>query len=407
MSIGCLIFFLSVLPRRYKPRYVILPEPRIFTQAQSICRLLDAFPSVPESSAQNSELVSEMLPFASACGFDKWPIWLGISDAAVEDTWLDIRTQKHIEYKNFVPPFPFGGVSHSCAVVAVDQTWADAKCGDGNCAACTLLDSHYLYLRGLCFDREHKTRITIDGYTGGRPVFRGFYDKLIMWDADRKRWLLKDTSTNATLAWMASNSVESYPIGRNEWVITEQQCGFPADSSISLGLSKCSSDQFMCNSGSCIEHHQRCNLRYECDDGSDEDDCKVVVLGKGYRRHLPPIDHQGTKTKVVPTVMLLRFVNVDDINMVVTIEFLVLLKWKDGRITFKHLDTTEKKSLLGEDDLQKIWKPMAQLVNLEGGQAQLLDTIAEVTTANNATKPSFTSIEMGQSVASTRTCFLL
>ncbi|XP_037794283.1 gamma-aminobutyric acid receptor subunit delta-like [Penaeus monodon] len=47
-----------------------------------------------------------------------------------------------------------------------------------------------------------------------------------------------------------------------------------------------------------------------------------------------------------------------------------------------------------EDDAERVWTPLTQLVNLEGGQAQLLDTTVEVTTANNATKPSLTSIEM-------------
>lgn len=385
---------------------MILPEPRTFTQAQSLCELLGASPSVPKSRTQNSELVNAMLPFASACGSDKWPLWLGISDAASEDTWLDVHSQEQIEYKNFVPPFPFGGFSHSCAALAVDQTWADAKCSDGNCGACTLPESHYLHLRGLCFDKEHKTRITVNGYTGGRPVFLGFYDKLIMWETEHARWVLKDTSNNATLARMVSNSIESYPIGKNDWILREQHCGFPVDSSISLSISTCSSNQFMCNSGNCISHHQRCNLRYECDDGSDEDDCTVVVLGKGYRRHLPPVDRHGTKTKVTPTFMLQRFVSVDDINMVITIEFLVQLRWRDGRLKFKHLDATEKKTLLGEDDAERVWTPLTQLVNLEGGQAQLLDTTVEVTTANNATKPSLTSIEMGEIGVCAMTYFL-
>ena len=39
----------------------------------------------------------------------------------------------------------------------------------------------------------------------------------------------------------------------------------------------CHDDQFTCNSGQCIASELRCNRRYDCDDGSDERDCRKFI----------------------------------------------------------------------------------------------------------------------------------
>lgn len=36
----------------------------------------------------------------------------------------------------------------------------------------------------------------------------------------------------------------------------------------------CIEDEFVCRSGECIDKSLRCNLYKDCDDGSDEDNCK-------------------------------------------------------------------------------------------------------------------------------------
>lgn len=353
--------------------------------------------STPTSTSENNQLVNELSPFSDKCEDDSWPAWLGISDAGMEDVWVNINTEEPIGYKNFKSPYPFGGIQYNCAVLAVNTGWADSSCTDNNCVACTLPSYHFLYLRGICLDKEHQNRFGLEGYSGGRPMFRGYYDKVILWDSTEKRWILKDTSMNSTLAWMSSTSLEDYPLGKTNWVTTENNlCGHHTGSNISLSLSTCSSDQFMCLSGFCIAHQHRCNLRYECDDGSDEDDCAAVVLGQGYRSHLPPVGHRGSKIKVIPTFTLQRFANIDDFNMLITIEFHAMMRWRDGGLAFKHINSSGVGVILDMDDMNKIWKPQHQLVNLEGGQAQLLDTTVEVTTANNATKPHFTSIGMGK-----------
>lgn len=47
----------------------------------------------------------------------------------------------------------------------------------------------------------------------------------------------------------------------------------PFDSTGTNETSKCSSSEFKCNSGECIDISKRCNQNYDCLDLSDENGC--------------------------------------------------------------------------------------------------------------------------------------
>ena len=40
----------------------------------------------------------------------------------------------------------------------------------------------------------------------------------------------------------------------------------------------CREDEFRCNNNECIPQENRCNHRYDCEDGSDERDCRKYML---------------------------------------------------------------------------------------------------------------------------------
>ncbi|MBN3303033.1 SSPO protein, partial [Amia calva] len=61
----------------------------------------------------------------------------------------------------------------------------------------------------------------------------------------------------------------------------EVQCGGPSTSPAPLVMptpSLCSSKQFLCDSGECVHLDRKCDLRRDCQDGSDERDCVDCVL---------------------------------------------------------------------------------------------------------------------------------
>lgn len=40
----------------------------------------------------------------------------------------------------------------------------------------------------------------------------------------------------------------------------------------------CEPDQFQCENGKCIAQIDRCNHKYDCDDGTDETTCGMLIL---------------------------------------------------------------------------------------------------------------------------------
>ena len=57
---------------------------------------------------------------------------------------------------------------------------------------------------------------------------------------------------------------------------------------LTLKLSGCLEDEFTCNDGQCIDINTRCDQINDCRDESDEQECQLLVLNKGYNREVPP-----------------------------------------------------------------------------------------------------------------------
>ncbi|XP_068232666.1 LOW QUALITY PROTEIN: uncharacterized protein [Palaemon carinicauda] len=378
---------------KQQPHYLVLPERRTVTASLVQCHLLNASMVVPSSKEENSRIRNLLAPFMDACSSTPWKIWLGITDEMHEGVWIDLNGDKPVEFENFVSPYPYGGRSDNCAALLPDGTWGDAKCSLKKCSACHVQPSKYLYLRGLCFDNEHETRFRVEGYIEGRPLFRGYYDLLVMWNQSLSQWLLTNT-VNTTIASMSPSDLNDYPLGQNEWTIKSLICGTHIGAKVNLSLSPCMPDHFMCYSGECIKHQYRCNLRFECEDGSDEDDCDVVHLESGYRSHLPPPGLGNLPLQLALNFTLARFVAIDIIKMSISVDFQVSISWEDNRLSFSHLESTKNKAILTRGDVSKIWIPRYRLLSVEGGLVQLLEQEVLVNSANNPRLPDFNAVKM-------------
>ena len=55
-----------------------------------------------------------------------------------------------------------------------------------------------------------------------------------------------------------------------------------------LLLTPCNEEEYSCDDATCIPLENRCDLKYDCLDHSDEADCQLVIIPKDYKSELPP-----------------------------------------------------------------------------------------------------------------------
>ncbi|XP_071530506.1 uncharacterized protein [Panulirus ornatus] len=383
---------LSTLCQRHQHN-VVFPEERNLQESRGLCHRLNASLVVPASDFDNERLRTHLALFEDVCvPTASWKLWLGITDELEDGVWRDFDTSERVGYLHFSPVN--AGSSYICASMKADGFWDGDRCTSKRCAACHLERTDFLYLRGLCFDSEFHMRFRVQDYINGRPFFRGYYNLVISWDDESSRWLLVDTVTNGTLMSASIIGRENYPIGKHHWTVVRELCGRPEGREVLLSLAPCADHLFTCNSGDCIEQHLRCDFRYDCEDGSDEVDCSIIEVVDELQRDLPPPGPQESALELVPSLTLTRIAEVDDINMAITLEFWLSLTWIDNRLKLRHLNEKKKDTILSEVDAQKVWQPRYQLVNLDGGQKELLSNNLMVRSANNATTPHFNSVDM-------------
>ena len=109
----------------------------------------------------------------------------------------------------------------------------------------------------------------------------------------------------------------------------------------------------------------RCNGKTECEDGSDELSCKMLVPNIGYNKYLTPPPHENEKytyvdfeTRITETI----FIDEDK-------KFMRLKKenarfWFNSYLTFQNLKNTTA-NVIQMNDRDNIWKPIFALRNSE------------------------------------------
>ncbi|XP_064085616.1 serotonin-gated chloride channel mod-1-like isoform X1 [Macrobrachium nipponense] len=165
--------------------------------------------------------------------------------------------------------------------------------------------------------------------------------------------------------------------------------------SVVLGLSICTTQEFMCTDGSCVHRSVRCNLLDDCLDRSDEENCTLVVLSEGYQNYKPPPGAAfGIPLKISPEVNLVRFSQIDDINLAFSMEIEVALVWMDRNLYFNNLKSEEGKNQLSEKEVEAVWSPEIEFLNINDGRLQLLKTGVYARQVAEPEPPVFTDVKM-------------
>ena len=167
--------------------------------------------------------------------------------------------------------------------------------------------------------------------------FDGYKNTDLLQFGKDKGWKFLDkieTHQTYTTKLIPGNLSKNYPIGRHSWHMTDR-CTLGEPMSY-LTLSVCFfGEQFTCDSGHCIDLARRCDEVQDCDDGSDEMDCRLMDMPASYmKEHQPPPQHQGSTIQIRTHVHITNVHKIDTINMLVTLTTKLHMKWKDPRLMY-------------------------------------------------------------------------
>ncbi|XP_047488093.1 uncharacterized protein LOC125038600 [Penaeus chinensis] len=354
--------------------YVIFPEAREMADSKLTCNRVGYEVYTPKDAADNHELHQQSLNFAEEC-LSNYHLWIGVTDEEEEDVWRKF-TDNSVAQTQFELNEPNGGTGENCMLMFLPNgRWVDTSCVIKwpACVPCEVDRRKPLRLRGFCYTNEAETYYEVLGYKRGKPYLHGYYGYMV-YKSGPYDWEMYDTAEEELVAVLKVPSKDTYPIGRHSWKLKRSMCNHLIDSDIRLSFSICNNNQFTCTNGDCIPKAKRCDTKDDCVDLSDEEDCQVIVLPKGYREERPPDNAtEGQSIYLGATVDVLRFMEISDIQRIINVEFVVELTWNDPRPTYYNLGDTLEWNKLAEEDRELLWKPELSFPNIYNGNIKQLN----------------------------------
>ena len=107
-----------------------------------------------------------------------------------------------------------------------------------------------------------------------------------------------------------------------------------------MKLTGCNKTQFTCDDGQCVTMEERCNQIPDCDDESDELNCKILKLKEGYNKRVPPVSKTSKKIKTLKPVAvnvsltLFKIVAIKEDDHSIQLQFQILPLGLGARVRF-------------------------------------------------------------------------
>ena len=232
-------------------------------------------------------------------------VWLAGHDNEEEGVWRHYYTRELVSYLPWAEGRPYlGGDKYNCIVAdthLVNNGGAfgeiknidikDFGC-DNNlyCPLCSV-EAPFLkiFVRGLCkaslLDTEYLLNIDRDG----ELIFLGQKSSLIKYSRVKRKWFWYDMKNNLSVV-TSSSKLSSLLMGVNSFDFSgliDDEC---SDDGVvrKLKFTTCGPGKFSCGDGACIDIDKRCDKIEQCDDKSDEDNCKIVDMKSSYGNTIAP-----------------------------------------------------------------------------------------------------------------------
>ena len=320
------------------------------------------------------ELSSNRFPNASKCQTKYWTPLTDIEEEGVFKRSYDPETTGNTFWAEGEPD---GLHYQNCALIYLPGN-RDVNCPvTFQCAICLLTEPVTYSMRGTCETDKRHTYFNSYQSTMGHLEFIGFGGYHI--ERSGNTWIWKESRNGKTIATMVSTT-PNYPMGRRVWDIEVSMCDQKTGQR-QLLLTPCKLDEFTCDDAMCIPLENRCDLKYDCLDHSDEVDCQLVKFPAGYQHDLPPrqTSSSGESYLLVTSNITVESIAVDTMDMVMVVSYELKMSWFDNRLLYLNLKEQTSLNALPYSVLRELWNPAISFVNTEGGSSSIVDKEAMMT----------------------------
>ena len=188
----------------------------------------------------------------------------------------------------------------------------------------------------------------------------GIKTSIIQYVEATSSWQIEEVSFNTTA--MSAASYSSFALGSQNWTISNDNktCSTRGESySKLLKLTGCMKGEFTCNNGQCIKMDERCDQIMDCNDESDEENCRLIVFKNNYNNKVPPFtinkDKSKTRTrdpvKVNVSTSLMNVLAISERDHTIDLKLGITLKWYDNRVLYNNLKTEEALNILSDEEV--------------------------------------------------------
>ena len=295
--------------------------------------------------------------------------------------WTDLRAigttgeWSHWDSEEPVPVFwarsqPDGNGHQMCAFIT-HYGIHDVFCeGFESRGICKVPSWKFLTLRGLPSEVDEDIEFKMIQKDLNYISFRGYNnydlsrDKTTWYLISRKFGVVKEVAS-------LDLPSKSIPIGRHIWFWKD------GERNIVLSLTVCSREEFTCDDGQCISLTNRCDIKEDCDDGSDEKLCKLIVIDEKYRSYMVPRIKSSRKLLLTFQITI-DHVSVKTLDMKMFVIFTLSVKWFDNKLKFSNLKNTPQLNLIDESLFEDIWTPDIAFISTDSNQQTSLDEKASI-----------------------------
>lgn len=344
--------------------------------------------------------------------------WLGLTDDEEEGRFRNIHLDKVPEYLPWYVNRPTaGGKNYNCLVISISATIENDKmqnvsealikddsCDKKRCSICKIPKAAtVIKIRGLCKESMYDTTYIYTVSEQGKSLYVGMTSSAIWYDSEKHLWTWTDRKDETAKA-ISQSRLDRLFLGVNtvNFQNTSDICSKEIqDKTMKIKLTSCLlGNQFTCNDGQCISMDQRCDQTINCNDGSDEKDCKMLDMGNNYNRKMPPILFDSKSNKIIPTevslsLILLSIIKIEEVDHQFILKFLLILEWFDHRLNFYNLSHRRSANAIAYEEMEKIWIPNLIFSNTNKNEVTVVSklTVVTITREGNYTRSSQEIIE--------------